>query len=221
MNESQTSTSQIRSSPERPAGLSVLCIIVYLTLDLVWIRLPWPQGYVWQNYKMAILRLVFLAGLGLLLSCRGNPAAFLHYCLGRIVPAGRHLTTILLLLLAMVGVSAAVDWLWLRPESATPFTFDTFVSECCVAPVNEEIVFRGVFLSLLLTQPQLSRTGAIILSAMVFAGIHLPLAWQIAPLLTIGIISGLIFYRTRCVLLCVAYHATSNALHLWPVNHWW
>jgi hypothetical protein len=164
---------------------------------------------------------VFLAGLGLLLLVRRNPAAFFHYCLGRPLPTARSLKVFLLLLLAVVGGRVAIDLL--RQSSVTPLTLENVVNECCVPPLNEEVVFRGVFLAVLLAQPQLSRTGAVLLSAMIFAAAHFPshVLGQLPPLLTLGVLLGMVYYWTRCVLLCMACHAVWNAFCFWPANHWW
>ena len=78
-----------------------------------------------------------------------------------------------------------------------------------VAPVCEEILFRGFLLPAL--ERQLPRKLAIVVSAMVFASVHGGIH-TLAPLLVLGLLLGWLFSRTRSLAAPVAAHALHNAL---------
>jgi uncharacterized protein len=80
-----------------------------------------------------------------------------------------------------------------------------------VAPLTEELLFRGMILRGLL-----ARYGpgvAVVLTALLFALIHLN-PWQILPAFFLGVVFGWFYLRTGSVLLCVIAHAINNGLFL-------
>ena len=78
-----------------------------------------------------------------------------------------------------------------------------------LAPVAEELVFRGAILRSLLSHT--SRPWlAIALSALFFAIAHFNPAQAIHPLLT-GLLLGWMYYRTNSIVPGVAYHWTNNS----------
>lgn len=82
-----------------------------------------------------------------------------------------------------------------------------------VAPVLEEILFRGVLLSRL--RRSMTASSAIMISAAVFAAIHLidPNAAFVVPgLFVIGIVLGYQALRTGSIGLCIATHAGVNLI---------
>ncbi len=82
-----------------------------------------------------------------------------------------------------------------------------FLTASVAAPVFEEIIFRGFFL------PSLTRYipvwGSILLSAFVFAVAHLSLS-EILPLMTLGIILGFVYSRSRNLLAPILLHSLWN-----------
>lgn len=77
-----------------------------------------------------------------------------------------------------------------------------------VAPVTEEVLFRGQFLRGFLGR--YSPAMAIGLSAVLFSAIHLNPV-QIPATLMLGILSGFLFLRTRSVWPCIAAHMLNNS----------
>jgi len=91
---------------------------------------------------------------------------------------------------------------------------------CVVAPVLEEMLFRGVILRGFLRQ--YSRTFAILWSATLFGIAHLNL-YQMATALVLGIVSGWLYERCRslwpCILLHAAYNGFVTGYYGWLVSH--
>jgi membrane protease YdiL (CAAX protease family) len=91
---------------------------------------------------------------------------------------------------------------------------------CVVAPVLEEMLFRGVILRGFLRR--YSRTFAIFWSAALFGIAHLNL-YQMMTALTIGIVGGWLYERCRSLWPCILLHATYNAFvtgyYGWLVDH--
>ena len=83
-----------------------------------------------------------------------------------------------------------------------------FFTASVAAPIFEEIMFRGFLL------PSLTRylpvSGAIIVSALIFAIAHLSLA-EIIPLAVLGIILGIIYTRSRSLLASIMVHSLWNS----------
>lgn len=83
-----------------------------------------------------------------------------------------------------------------------------FVTACILAPIFEEIMFRGFLL------PSLTRYlpvwGSIVVSGVIFAIAHLSLAETI-PLATLGIILGIVYTRSRSLLASMMVHSLWNS----------
>jgi hypothetical protein len=89
-----------------------------------------------------------------------------------------------------------------------------------IAPVLEEMLFRGVILRGFLRR--YSRTFAILWSAALFGIAHLNL-YQMATALTLGIVSGWLYERCRSLWPCILLHACYNGFvtgyYAWLVDH--
>ncbi len=79
-----------------------------------------------------------------------------------------------------------------------------------LAPFSEELVFRGAILKSLLSSSRLSAWGAIAISALLFALIHLNPA-QMPHAFIIGLLLGWMYWRTGSILPGVAYHWINNS----------
>lgn len=90
-------------------------------------------------------------------------------------------------------------------------SFSMTVAICILAPVLEEMLFRGIILRSFLRQYQ--RWPAIAGSAALFGFAHLNLYQYIAAAIT-GIFLGWLYERTRSLLPCIALHAGYNAASL-------
>lgn len=80
-----------------------------------------------------------------------------------------------------------------------------------LAPVAEEMVFRGAILKALLNSPRLSAAAAVCLSALLFALIHFNPA-QLPHAFLVGLLLGWMYYRTGSILPSVAYHWVNNSV---------
>ncbi len=84
-----------------------------------------------------------------------------------------------------------------------------FIASCVVAPVIEEILFRGIILRSFLNQYDPKK--AIIWSAIIFAIAHLNL-YQLPVAFVGGCMIGWIYYRTKSLWLCILAHAFHNTI---------
>jgi membrane protease YdiL (CAAX protease family) len=77
-----------------------------------------------------------------------------------------------------------------------------------IAPWIEEFIFRGLMFRAML--PQWGLWRAAFASAAFFAVLHPALAWP--PVFMLGIVSALLFARSRALLPCIVLHACYNAV---------
>lgn len=82
-----------------------------------------------------------------------------------------------------------------------------FILIVIVAPVLEELIFRGIILDGLLKK--YSPIKSILISSFLFGLVHLN-PWQFLTGLIIGIFSGWVYYRTRSLSLSIIIHASAN-----------
>ena len=80
-----------------------------------------------------------------------------------------------------------------------------------LAPLSEEIVFRGAILRSLLRSPRISPWVAICISAVFFALIHMNPA-QMPHAFLVGLLLGWMYKRTGSILPGVAYHWANNSV---------
>jgi membrane protease YdiL (CAAX protease family) len=125
------------------------------------------------------------------------------------------------LLLAMSAVESALAWL-VPLSRAEEAMFErmmssglvTIVTVCILAPVLEEMLFRGVILRSFLHQ--YPRHVAIFASAAVFGFAHLNI-YQFVAGLALGALAGWLYERARSLLPCILLHASYNSL----VTYWY
>jgi uncharacterized protein len=86
-------------------------------------------------------------------------------------------------------------------------TIARFLLFCTLAPLLEEMLFRGIFLRSFL--PQYGERRAILLSSLLFALLHLNLYQGITAFL-VGLFLGWLYARTRSLWPCVMGHAFYN-----------
>ena len=86
---------------------------------------------------------------------------------------------------------------------------------CVIAPVVEEMLFRGVILRGFLQR--YTRTQAIWGSALLFGLAHLNI-YQFVAALLLGALSGWLYDRARSLVPCIALHAAYNTT-LWILTH--
>jgi membrane protease YdiL (CAAX protease family) len=80
-----------------------------------------------------------------------------------------------------------------------------------IAPLTEELIFRGLILRGLLART--SPWRAIVISALLFALIHVN-PWQFPTAFVAGLVLGWAYFRTGSLTLCMAGHALHNSIAL-------
>lgn len=86
-----------------------------------------------------------------------------------------------------------------------------------MAPVIEELIFRGVIMHGLMRN--YSKFTAVFVSALMFALFHLN-PWQFPATFILGIVLGILMLRTRNIYLCILGHAINNGLVLISIEYW-
>ena len=91
------------------------------------------------------------------------------------------------------------------------------ISAVLIAPVVEEIIYRGLLQSSLMAMVgQQRRWTVIIVGALIFAAVHAAVAEPVAlpTLFVLGVILGWVYERTGSLWPCVGVHAGFNAINI-------
>jgi membrane protease YdiL (CAAX protease family) len=198
-----------------PGSLTPVSIAVYLALHAIWAQA------VLGAYSFVYLRVLFLLGVAAVLIARGRPSEIRGYFVGRILPqSGIIAFGGMLAVLAVVRLADVALRIWFH--AAATYEPGRLLGECVIAPLNEEMVFRGIFLAVLLSQMPGRPGAAIFLGALVYVSVH-DLVRQNAfsielalMLLVLGSLLGWIYFRTRSVLCCILAHSLWNAFAFIP-----
>ena len=122
----------------------------------------------------------------------------------------------------MAALGAALPALWLQEQipdlpNWVEDEFDMLLSNRwgylsigLLAPLSEEIVFRGAILKSLLHSGKFPAWAAIAISAVLFAIVHLNPA-QMPHAFLVGLLLGWMYYRTGSILPGIAYHWANNS----------
>ena len=103
----------------------------------------------------------------------------------------------------MLNIMQTTDYIWLL-----------VLSICIVAPIFEELVFRG-FIFARLQRSVLGKSGALILTSLIFTLIHSQYQGiELFALFTFAILLGLIRIKTNNIKYCILIHALNNTLSL-------
>ena len=92
-----------------------------------------------------------------------------------------------------------------------------FMKVVIMAPVIEELIFRGIILHGF--RRNYNAATAVIISALLFSLFHLN-PWQMPATFVLGLLLGWIMIRTRNILLAIIGHAINNLLVLLTVTFW-
>lgn len=83
---------------------------------------------------------------------------------------------------------------------------------CLIAPVVEEVIFRGLIYQRLL-QSKAGVLGAIIITSLVFTAIHIQYDVLVLAILSLfALLLGVVRYKTNNLFYCIALHMQLNAL---------
>lgn len=92
-----------------------------------------------------------------------------------------------------------------------------FMKVAVMAPVVEELIFRGLILHGL--KRNYRPATAIVVSALLFSLFHLN-PWQMPATFVLGLILGWIMVRTRNILLSIIGHSLNNLMVLLTITYW-
>ncbi|HLV23592.1 MAG TPA: type II CAAX endopeptidase family protein [Moheibacter sp.] len=95
-------------------------------------------------------------------------------------------------------------------ETLLDYKIAGFITVCILAPIFEEILFRGILLRGLL-QKGISPILAIFLSSFLFGLAHLN-PWQFLGAGLLGAVFGFVYYRTKSLWICIFLHALNNTV---------
>lgn len=84
------------------------------------------------------------------------------------------------------------------------------ITTCICAPILEEILFRGIIMKGLLNKGAKPNV-AIAVSAFVFGFVHF-YPWQFVGAFLLGLVLGVVYYKTKSLLLPILLHAFNNAV---------
>lgn len=85
-----------------------------------------------------------------------------------------------------------------------------FVAICIIAPIIEELIFRGV-LFVRLQQTKLGNTGAILITSIYFASLHVQYdAIGMFTTLLMGLVLGWVRYKSNNTSYCILIHMIAN-----------
>ena len=123
----------------------------------------------------------------------------------------RPLSVIIWCIIASVGTIAPSMWL----QSALDFLPDLAGEElvvCILAPLAEEVIFRGAVLRTMLEHWEGNkRWTAITISALLFALAHMNPA-QMPHAFLLGLLIGWLYERSRSLIPCVVLHCANNTI---------
>ncbi len=92
-----------------------------------------------------------------------------------------------------------------------------FMKVVVVAPVVEELIFRGLLFSGF--RKNYNGFVAVFMSALLFSLFHLN-PWQMPATFVLGLLLGWLMLRTNSILVAILGHSINNALVLFTVTYW-
>jgi membrane protease YdiL (CAAX protease family) len=178
----------------------------------------------WQGVAFAasvqILSLVLvwvIAGRG------GERAAVLRMTGARFTPAFYAIAALLLILTTGIlefilyksfAIDIFADTAWLREGLSTPTALGTFVIAVILAPLWEELTFRGFLLSAL-SKTRLGFWGAALVANVLWTSLHGTYSWAgVVSVFVAGLILSWLVWRTGSIKPAIVTHAIGNLFAL-------
>lgn len=192
----------------------VLGVLQYVGYEIGVALVPHPLGLGLIN--VTSMAVVLLAGLMFTEQSWKSVLAINGFSLRHLVPG---LFVIIGLHFVFSEVSNGVNWLFPPSESINEqidlllgggeYVWMAAITVIVLAPLGEELVFRGVILNGLAAR--FSRGAALMLHSVLFAALHLNL-WQAPAALATGLLLGWWRLNTQSILFCFLGHALMNGL---------
>ena len=189
-------------------------IIAYLSLTII-------TSHVWQNHpdltyifpQLYFFFVVIFFKLYYKISFRdiglSSHRLFKHIFIG--------LSLGCLLCAFLAGASFIAEYYFssMGHEYSLDFSPIYLMSLMLIAPIVEEVFFRGIFLASLLKQYTIFIS--ILLSSMVFMGVHGQ--WHLGALL-LGIVTSLLYIKTQSIISGIVVHMISNTSIIFIYYYW-
>lgn len=105
----------------------------------------------------------------------------------------------------------------LRDEFSVELLINLIISAVILAPLTEELLFRGVFQTSLLRVFKGARWPALLIASVIFALLHISVvtSWQsLVPLFVLGLVFGYLYERTGSLITPILAHAVFNAANI-------
>ena len=185
--------------------ISPLWVLIYLPVHQFV-----AQTFRYEN-EFLCLRVAFLIFVVATLVLRHESSQIRDIFIGRWLQGWRDWTAVAICLLLVLGGQEFVSHLFhYRKEDGS-----AYILMAIAAPINEEIVFRGLFLAALLAFFPRWPIGAVILTTAMFVGCHdlTDSGWAVWITLTVqSVIYGLCYIWTGCVPICILCHWLWNTM---------
>ena len=182
-------------------------IICYLCCHHIW-----SQFFFFKN-SLHIFRIIFLSSLYFVFQSKVTPLSTLvgRYDLQFILSKSTHL-----LFLSTILLRVLIKFVFPIGDTIN-VSLKEALWQCALAPITEEVLFRGLFLSILLKTH--TERQAILLSVLIFVSVHqIQSLHQIGVLAILGLILGIAFVKSRNLLLCILLHSLWNMIIFIPVT---
>jgi membrane protease YdiL (CAAX protease family) len=202
-------------SHDRANSLTPILIVIYLSAFWIWICAR-PRDWLFTE---ELFNCAFLLSVALVLWRCGQTQDIRKYFVGRWLPGGSDVAKAGLVM-AVAGIQVVLSnllyWHWVgatpRPEGNS-----MLIRWLVTWPITEELVCRGVFLSILLRFTQPGRWGALFLSALLFTSLHCePSVYYVLYIFGGGLVLGYGYIVTKSVPFCILCHSMCNGI-LWAL----
>ncbi|WP_372947722.1 CPBP family intramembrane glutamic endopeptidase [Mariniphaga sp.] len=122
--------------------------------------------------------------------------------------------------IAVEKVVPAPPWFWELFSKVFESDYGwwgAFFKVAVIAPVIEELIFRGLILHGL--RKNYNAVKAVLVSALLFSLFHLN-PWQMPATFVLGVLLGWIMIRTNSILLAILGHSLNNLIVLLTITYW-
>jgi membrane protease YdiL (CAAX protease family) len=209
------------TTDEQEAGKpGPILIILYLGLHELWRR------FVVGNYAFVGLRLLFMAGTIAYYKFKA-PSLSLRDLFGFGKWQAQNAKVLVFFLPICVALRMLIHHIfpnhgylpiWEGDNGRCVINIAMIIYECVIPPLNEELFFRGLILSILLRELKQHVTFAVFLGAVIFANAHrVDSHTFIVTFIQAMLVYGPAYVRSRSVAVCMILHFVWNALIFAPL----
>ena len=184
-----------------PPKLGSIVVLLYLALHLAyshWISFP---------YCYVALRIAFVAGL--IAFCKYKYQSTLKDIFGELGFKNWVKISTLVLSVSAIALRAMIHLVG-GTSDFIELTLQNFLENCIVPPLNEELVFRCLFTSILIEEFPAHRNFVVFVSALVFVDCHDFYTLSFVATSILGLLLAILYEKTRSLAPCVLLHFVWN-----------